>query len=333
MQSIPLHTKKALFNKGQQEPLTPDEQALWEEIVEWENPENARVDPDGPLFRDALKLYVELKKGDDDSWEKLQQVILQDTQAAAIPNRVKIPAGVWKTLIALAAASIVLIVGYYLWSHKKWEQPELATTETATDKVRIITLPDSSVVWLNKGSSIRYPATFAGRERRVELTGEAYFIVSHDASKQFLVAAGNTEITDLGTEFDVNSNTKAVITTVKTGKVSVRVAGGTKDIDPGQQAIVKVNSIQVLQANNIDSTLQWKTQFIKLKGKTTEAVMEQIHNYYNVPCSIEPGLPPLDLSSEISVENSLDSTIRSLDDAAENISFRYRGGKVMVTRK
>lgn len=332
MQSIPLHTKQALFNKGLSEPLTPDEQALWEEIIEWENPEYARVDPDDALFKEALRLYVQLEQENIAPWEKLQQVILQDTHAAAAPDRAKMPAVVWKILIALAAASIVIIVGYYLWNHNKWNRPELAT-ETTTNKVRIITLPDNSIVWLNKGSSIRYPAAFAGRERRVELSGEAYFIVSHDAAKPFLVAAGNTEITDRGTEFDVNTNAKTVITTVKTGQVSVRFAGGTKDIDPGQQAIVKANNIQVLQANNIDSTLQWKTQFITLEGKTTEAVMEQIHNYYNVPYSIAPGLPPLNLSSQISVENSLDSTIRSLDDAAENISFKYRGGKVMVTRK
>lgn len=322
MHSIRHSTKKALYDKGEDEALTPEEQAEVDEVMAWIQPTKVAIDPDEPTLGVALQLYNYVIKEHTTTWEQARRMIMRE------------PVKLWKKLLAIAA-SIVLIVGSYIWSQNQSNEPGKIIAETSPGNVRVITLPDGSTVWLNKGSTITYPATFAGNERRIELSGEAYFIVNHDATKPFRVMAGNTEIIDEGTEFNVSgyASANAVITTVKTGKVKIKRAGREKEIDPGQQVIAKANSLQVLLSINIDSTLQWKTLFITLEGKTTEAVMEQIHAYYNVPYSIEPGLPPLDLSSEISVENSLESTIKTLDDAAENISFKYRGGKVMVTRK
>ena len=75
-------------------------------------------------------------------------------------------------------------------------------------------LPDGSEVWLNAAASITYPTAFAGTERRVEITGEAYFEIAHDAAKPFIVAVRGMEIKVLGTHFNVNAyNDEAAITT------------------------------------------------------------------------------------------------------------------------
>ncbi|RZK45458.1 MAG: hypothetical protein EOO59_21030, partial [Hymenobacter sp.] len=68
-----------------------------------------------------------------------------------------------------------------------------------------LTLPDGSQVWLNAASSLRFPVAFTGSERRVELTGEAYFEVAKDAKHPFKVAARGAEVTVLGTHFDVQA--------------------------------------------------------------------------------------------------------------------------------
>src|SRR5690606_36020397 len=70
------------------------------------------------------------------------------------------------------------------------------------------TLADGTKVWLNAGSSLTYPMHFAGNERRVTLEGEAYFDVSHDAERPFIVHVNDTEIRVLGTQFNVNSYNK-----------------------------------------------------------------------------------------------------------------------------
>jgi len=332
MYPIQHSTKKALFDKNEEEPLTPEEQAEFDDVMAWMQPANDIVDLEEPIVREAISLYNYIKKEHTTTWEQAKRVIMRDTEPEETVYPVKKRIGAW--LKWVAAASIVLIVGGYLLSQKR-NEPKQVVVKSSPGAPRIFTLPDGSTVWIKEGSSITYPETFASNERRVELKGEAYFIVVHNASKPFQVVAGNTTITDVGTEFDVNSdpNSNSVITSIKMGKVRITGAGQEKEIDSGQQAIVKPNGIQVFQAFNIDSTLHWKAQFIKLGGQTTQSVMEQIHNYYDVPYSIEDGLPPLDLTSKISVENSLDSTIKTLDNAAESISFKYRDWKVMVTRK
>ncbi len=70
-----------------------------------------------------------------------------------------------------------------------------------------LTLPDGSQVWLNAESSITYPVNFAGSERKVKITGEAYFEVVHNHSRPFRVQAGDQLIEDVGTAFNVNAYT------------------------------------------------------------------------------------------------------------------------------
>jgi ferric-dicitrate binding protein FerR (iron transport regulator) len=68
-------------------------------------------------------------------------------------------------------------------------------------------LPDGTTVWINAASSIRYPASFTGSERRVTITGEAYFEVAKDPSRPFIVTVGEIDITALGTAFNINAYT------------------------------------------------------------------------------------------------------------------------------
>ncbi len=103
-----------------------------------------------------------------------------------------------------------------------------------------ITLSDGTKVWLNAASSIRFPVVFTGNERRVEITGEAYFEVAKNAAKPFKVNAANSEIEVLGTHFNVNSyeDEAAIRTTLLEGSVKVSVPSSPHQssvIMPGQQ--------------------------------------------------------------------------------------------------
>ncbi|HEY6083230.1 MAG TPA: FecR domain-containing protein, partial [Chitinophagaceae bacterium] len=110
-------------------------------------------------------------------------------------------------------------------------------------KVIAITLADGTKVWLNAASSLRYPTAFSGRERRVEITGEAYFEVMHNTNMPFIVENGGAEIQVLGTHFDVNAYDDEAIMKVTLLEGSVRIIKGNsrQQLIPGQQAQVNAD--------------------------------------------------------------------------------------------
>jgi ferric-dicitrate binding protein FerR (iron transport regulator) len=160
-----------------------------------------------------------------------------------------------------------------------------------------ITLPDGSKVWLNAASSLRFPIAFAGNERIVELTGEAYFEVnpqeqptvngrdaqhSKIAKTPFIVKistpAGNkNEVEVLGTHFNVMAYTdeSAIKTTLVEGKVKVTSGSSIQTIRPGEQARLSEGTISVknVEANDVVS---WTSGFIPVAGPDIEYTMRQI---------------------------------------------------------
>ena len=84
-----------------------------------------------------------------------------------------------------------------------------------------VTLPDGTQVWLNAASSIKFPTAFTGKERNVELSGEAYFEVAKNKSMPFHVSSAGQTIEVLGTHFDVNaySDEASLKTTLLEGSV------------------------------------------------------------------------------------------------------------------
>lgn len=137
--------------------------------------------------------------------------------------------------IAAILTGVVLIsaVTFYGWEHLQLKSPGSGAT-VAEKKVSVpygapreITLPDSSVVWLNAGSHIRYAGNFIQKRREVYLDGEAYFDVKQDAGHPFFVHAGNITIKVLGTEFNVRAyqDENRIETTLINGKVQVQIAG------------------------------------------------------------------------------------------------------------
>src|SRR6185312_3317341 len=103
-----------------------------------------------------------------------------------------------------------------------------------------LTLADGSKVWLNAASSLRFPTAFTGKERNVEITGEAYFEVAHNAAMPFIVHKGSTIIKVLGTHFNVNAydDESSLNVTLLEGGVSVENSNTHQSqvIIPGEQA-------------------------------------------------------------------------------------------------
>ena len=151
-------------------------------------------------------------------------------------------------------------------------------------------LQDGTNVWLNAGSSIRYPTTFAGKERRVEITGEAYFEVAKNADMPFRVSVNDpavgkpTEIEVLGTGFDVNAyqDESSQKTTLIEGAIKVTSGAGAVTLNPSEQAISSGNQLKTLQLENPEQTIAWKNGYFEFENADIPTIMRQISRWYDV---------------------------------------------------
>lgn len=156
--------------------------------------------------------------------EKLQNPTLQNE----LSTRRRL--GVKKYFIAgLSAAAIIAIVFFY-GGLKKQNSSKTDSSIVATDTRSKVVLPDGTTVILNKDSKIDYSKGFNGKERKVILTGEAYFDVAHNPEKPFIVHTSTADIRVYGTQFNVkNYEEETWETTLLTGKVEVLVNNAAKE--------------------------------------------------------------------------------------------------------
>lgn len=146
-------------------------------------------------------------------------------------------------------------------------------------------LPDGTVVWLNAASSLIFPTAFVGKERRVELKGEAYFEVAKNAAMPFHVTASNTDITVLGTHFNIMSYAEEenISTTLLEGNINLTANGATKNLQPGRQADVNKTTGSIEEHNaNIKQVMAWKNGEFRFKETGIKELMRQVGRWYDV---------------------------------------------------
>lgn len=150
-----------------------------------------------------------------------------------------------------------------------------------------VILSDGTHVWLNAASSLKYPVSFSGKERKVEISGEAYFEVAHNSAKPFKVVSDNQVVEVLGTHFNVNTylDEPAVKTTLLEGsvKVSSLLENNTSGLilKPGEQAIHTVQHIIKTQTDT-EQVIAWKNGFFQFENASLESVMRQIARWYDL---------------------------------------------------
>ncbi|MEO9022955.1 MAG: FecR domain-containing protein [Ginsengibacter sp.] len=188
-------------------------------------------------------------------------------------------------------------------------KPIYNTITTANGNEYQLILADGSKVWLNAASSIRFPTSFAGNERKVEITGEAYFEVTHDASKPFRVEfrgkTGRTgEIEVLGTHFNVNAydDENAIKATLLEGSVRVREGKESILIVPGEQAMVDNNGNSITVKKNVDITqvVAWKEGLFEFNNTDIQTIMRQVARWYNIEVNFEGKIPSDGFTGKIS---------------------------------
>ncbi len=200
-----------------------------------------------------------------------------------------------------------------------------------------LVLPDESKVWLNAASSIRYPTSFTGKERVVEITGEAYFEVEKNEKMPFIVkiispSGDKGEVRVLGTHFNINAydNEAVTKTTLLEGSVKVARDAAATLLQPGEQAQLAPDGfIKVVNDVDIDQVMAWKNGLFHFENADLETVMRQLSRWYDVDVIYQNKNINDQFFFEIPRSSKLSDVLRILELAGK-IKFQIEGKRVIV---
>ncbi|AEW00435.1 hypothetical protein A4D02_24210 [Niastella koreensis] len=238
------------------------------------------------------------------------------------------------------------------------------TLRTPRGGIYQLVLPDGSKVWLNAASSITYPTSFPGKERKITIDGEAYLEVVHNAAKPFKVESSGSEVEVLGTHFNVHAYTDeaAEKITLIEGRVKVgrrpsfaKASAGEADgkgesvvLKPGEQAIAIVSPLTtdpadsrhsdkvgnspltIEHAPNIDEVLAWKNGLFNFANADIESVMKQVERWYDVEVVYEGARPEGHFRGKIP-RNVMASEMLKIIEAS-GVHFRIENKKIIIMK-
>ncbi|SFD34986.1 FecR family protein [Algibacter pectinivorans] len=194
-----------------------------------------------------------------------------------------------------------------------------------------VILSDSTKVYLNAMSTLKYPTHFKGNKRVVELEGEAYFEVAKDKSKPFFVKFRNQIIEVLGTHFNVHAynNESFTKTTLLEGSVAVSYKDKKTILRPGQQAEVSENSSSIL-VSNVDaaSAMAWKDGRFKFDNADLKMVMKQLERWYDIQVEYKGDIPDLKFNGGTFMNKNLTEVLKVLE--LNNIKFEIKKNTLIV---
>ena len=198
-----------------------------------------------------------------------------------------------------------------------------------------LALSDGSKVWLNSMTELRFPVAFTGEERKVYLTGEAYFEVAPDSKHPFIVVTEEgMEVKVYGTEFNMNTYQHGGVQTVLvSGKVGIRVNATGKEVmlAPKQMAEYseKMGMVRVEEADPY-RYIAWKDGEFVFERETIEEIMERLGRWYDVKVFYEnESLKQKRFTGVISRYENIEQVLRLIEGPA-TLRFEVKGNVVMV---
>jgi transmembrane sensor len=186
-------------------------------------------------------------------------------------------------------------------------------------------------VWLNSASSLHFPTAFKGNLRVVELTGEAYFEVTKNKAKPFLVKVRDVEVKVLGTHFNINaySEENAIKTSILEGRVKITKGKTIGLVKSGEQALVSNKECEMkIIDTGMDEVVAWKNGLFQFAGADITTIMREIGRWYNVEIKYADKVPVRQFEGKISRNADLSDVLRILE--LSNVKFTLVGNKIIV---
>ena len=278
----------------------------WAEAAAWLSGENspgdeaarALISEDPELMKKWNDLGSASGSGDidvDGAWEKLSSRIDRE-----VPQVTAVRRSLAGTFMRIAAM-IIIAVGLGWVVVRMAAGDRVVITSSADQKNIEVNLPDGSRVYLNRNSRLTYSESPGRNHRRVSLKGEAFFDITRDPSRPFIIDAGKAKVRVLGTSFNVitdNGNNEVEVY-VSTGKVMLTSSDGSRSLtlEPGYVGKLS-DEAAVHELNTNANYLSWNTGMLTYDGERLESVFAGLKKTYNIDITVaDPSINDLRLTS------------------------------------
>lgn len=293
----------------------------------WENVQNkvANYEPDLEYYWKELSARIE-----DDSLKTLE-TDSSETNFKYIPIK--------RFYRIVAAASILLAItfsgAYYLGTNNTSKQATTLSYSSLTGKSKVI-LPDGTEVWLHSNTTLSYNSNFTSNTREVTMNGEAYFSVTHDAKKPFIVHSNDASVTVHGTKFNVNSyeDSQNVLVSLYEGSVSMQAANNNVMLKPGQEGhFDKLYNTLDVKEGDVEFAKSWTNDQLRFENKNLRYVCRYLSKWYSVDIDIDSAIGD-NQSYTFTVRNENLEEIVRIMSRINSISYQFDNkNKLTIRRK
>ena len=317
--------------------MSAEEKLNFEKLMD-SNPEYAEIvaasNKDLELIQDVKEIQQKFKV--DSAWTNVRSK-LSESKLDNSKNTISIFSAQNARRIVQLAAMVVITIGLGLASYHIYTDkiaPYQSISSELNESGKTITLADGSSITLNGKSSLTYPRIFGSNERRVKLTGEAFFDIAKNPNKPFIISVENAEIKVLGTSFNVNATTNHVEVLVETGKVKFSLVK-----DPNKAILLEKGDFGVLSENLLNKTsqndenyLSWKTQLMVFKAMSLHNVAKVINRTYQVNIQFsDTAIQKLPITTTFN-QTPLDEVLESLC-RPHNLSYEKSGVRIIIKKE
>lgn len=237
---------------------------------------------------------------------------------------------------AILALPVMLGIGWYIGSNRFNNETQLCEVSAPKGQISKCVLSDGTQVWLNAGSTIRYNPILNGKLREVQLDGEAYFIVSKNKHKPFVVTTEHAQIKVLGTVFNLKaySGDNIVETTLEEGSVEFSLKGNEAkpvELKPGEQIVYNI-SAETMTIEKVETYLHtaWKDGKFVFKDADLQTIIKELERLYDVRIHLENDtLKHLRFRGMFEYEQNIFSALETLEQTT-NMKYRMNGRDIWL---
>jgi transmembrane sensor len=195
-----------------------------------------------------------------------------------------------------------------------------------------VVLPDGTHVWLNSETSLTYPVAFNGAERGVTLKGEAYFEVTKNKQKPFIVHSGNVNVRVLGTHFNVKAyqDDNVIKTTLLEGSVQLSNQASSALLVPGEQGIADADQDHITRKKvNVNQVVAWKSGYFIFREERIQDIMEQISRWYDVEVEYHGNISNKTFGGIYTKNKDINELLKALE-LTGLVHFKIEGRRIIV---
>lgn len=279
------------------------------------------------IWNESKKAALTSTIDENTAWEKFETGLKEGRfqKTAYLPETITLkPIRIFSRIAVAATILITIGIAAYFYNIS-------GTTIASGDKVLVKTLPDNSVITLNKNSEISYKKSFNKTDRHLALSGEAFFNVTPDKQKPFEIVVDDIKVTVVGTSFNINEDSKGTEVIVETGVVTVQLKDKIIKLMPGQKTFIPKGSYELLAQPNYNKLYNYyRTNEFICDNTPLNELVEILNKSYNANIRIlRPEAAGLRLTTRFSKEN-LDEILNIISETLNLKIEHEKNGNINI---